>query len=134
MRGHERDVPFGGGAAAGQAFMPGPVGGPSGVNARTGTSDRSRASREECMDEQKDPSEDTQAKAETIRQAEQQFKREVRQAGGDPSPGIDFNTFIISLASSAMAHLEGGALPTGDQLEPDFQAAQQMIDILGLLE
>jgi hypothetical protein len=49
-------------------------------------------------------------------------------------PAIDFATFILSLASSALVNL--GELPAPDTgtTEKDLELAKQMIDILGMLE
>lgn len=52
-----------------------------------------------------------------------------------PEPNINFGAFVLSLAATAAIHF-------GDRLEPgaqqpgqvDLVAAEQMIDILGLLE
>jgi len=74
------------------------------------------------------------AEAVKTKHTDQQFKHEVRQAGGTPSPGIDFNTFIISLGSSALSHIDGSVLPTGEKLEINLELAQQTIDLLDMLE
>jgi hypothetical protein len=50
-------------------------------------------------------------------------------------PDISFTTFVISLASSAAMHF--GDVPDqdgGSRTEPNLEGAQQMIDILALLE
>ena len=56
---------------------------------------------------------------------------------GDPTEGnaqkIDFSSFIISLATTAMVHLGEVPVESGGQPE-DLDAASQMIDILGMLE
>lgn len=55
-----------------------------------------------------------------------------QQAGGRPA--MDFSTFIISLATSAMAYL--GEVPdpaTGKNMQ-NLEGAQQMIEILSLLQ
>jgi len=47
---------------------------------------------------------------------------------------MDFSTFVLSLASSAMIHLgivEGEDTPSG---QVDLISAKQLIDILGVLE
>ncbi len=55
----------------------------------------------------------------------------------DPTEGnaqeIDFSSFIISLATTAMVHLGEVPVESGGQPE-DLDAASQMIDILGMLE
>jgi hypothetical protein len=48
---------------------------------------------------------------------------------------ISFTAFVISLASSAAMHLGDLADPEGAQRpEPNLEGAQQMIDILALLD
>ena len=47
--------------------------------------------------------------------------------------GIDFSSFVISLATTAMVHLGEGPVDSGAPPE-DLDAAGQMIDILGMLE
>lgn len=48
--------------------------------------------------------------------------------------GIDFYTFVLSLASSAFVHLGDAPHPeTGQPAEPDLVLAQQTIDILAML-
>jgi uncharacterized protein DUF1844 len=54
----------------------------------------------------------------------------------DPSEsGINFTAFVVSLAHTAAVHF--GDIPdpvSGEQSEPNLPAAQQMIEILALLE
>ena len=47
--------------------------------------------------------------------------------------GIDFSSFVISLATTAMVHLGEGPVDSGAPPE-DLDAAGQMIDILDMLE
>lgn len=48
---------------------------------------------------------------------------------------MDFSTFVMSLASSAMVNLKQVPAPPGAEDMPlDLQAAKQIIDILGVLE
>ena len=52
----------------------------------------------------------------------------------DPGQGIDFASFLLSLATTGMVHL--GEIPepsTGQKME-DLEAAHQMIDILDILK
>lgn len=51
----------------------------------------------------------------------------------DKSPSIDFTTFILSLASSAMLNLGRMPDPTGEGGEPDLDLARQSIDLLAML-
>lgn len=50
-----------------------------------------------------------------------------------PLPEIDFGTFVMSLASSALVHL--GEVPHPDRagVEPNLPLAKQTLDILGML-
>lgn len=54
-----------------------------------------------------------------------------KPAGG--SAGIDFETFVLSLSTSAMLHL--GLMPNPDtnKPEPNLPMARQTIDILAML-
>jgi Domain of unknown function (DUF1844) len=47
---------------------------------------------------------------------------------------MDFATFILSLASSALVNLGRLPPPEGTAARPDLPAAKQIIDILGILE
>ena len=49
-------------------------------------------------------------------------------------PPLDFSTFILSLASTAMVHLGGLPRPDESAPEPDLPAAKQAIDMLNMLE
>lgn len=51
----------------------------------------------------------------------------------DRSPPIDFTTFILSLASSAMLNLGRMPDPTGEGGAPDLELARQSIDLLSML-
>ncbi len=48
-------------------------------------------------------------------------------------PSIDFGTFILSLASSAMMHMGLVPDPAGGQPEMNLEMARQTIDMLVLL-
>jgi hypothetical protein len=51
-----------------------------------------------------------------------------------PLPPMDFTTFCLSLASSAMIHLGERPHPDSDRSEPNLPLAKQSIDILALIE
>jgi hypothetical protein len=52
-----------------------------------------------------------------------------------PPPGISFAAFVLSLAHTAAVHFGDVEDPmTGARGEPNLPAAQQMIEILALLE
>ncbi len=49
--------------------------------------------------------------------------------------GITFTGFVLSLATTAAVHFGDIADPnTGERGEPNLQAAQQMIDIIAMLQ
>jgi hypothetical protein len=48
----------------------------------------------------------------------------------DDLPPLDFSTFVVSLRTSAILHLEGGPEGAGS----DLAMARQEIDLLGILE
>ncbi|MGE5244511.1 MAG: DUF1844 domain-containing protein [Betaproteobacteria bacterium] len=48
---------------------------------------------------------------------------------------LTFTAFVVSLASTAAIHLGDLADPTtGERVQPNLEGAQQMIEILGLLD
>ncbi len=47
---------------------------------------------------------------------------------------LDFSTFVLSLASSAMVNLGIVEGPESAAAQPDLAAARQLIDIIGVLE
>jgi Domain of unknown function (DUF1844) len=49
-------------------------------------------------------------------------------------PPLDFSTFVLSLASTAMVHLGQVPGPEGEDLKRDLPAAKQAIDMLSMLE
>jgi len=52
----------------------------------------------------------------------------------EPLPEINFSTFVISLSTQALMHLGEIANPISGQIDPDVQAAKQMIDMLGMIK
>jgi hypothetical protein len=49
-------------------------------------------------------------------------------------PALDFSTFVLSLASTAMVHLGQLPRPEGEAVQRDLPAAKQAIDMLNMLE
>ncbi len=49
-------------------------------------------------------------------------------------PPLDFSTFVLSLASTAMVHLGQLPRPEGEAVQRDLPAAKQAIDMLTMLE
>ncbi len=52
----------------------------------------------------------------------------------EPSSTVDFSTFVLSLASSAMLHLGRVPDPTGQNVSPNLGLARQSIDMLAMLQ
>ena len=61
-------------------------------------------------------------------------KSEERRAGRTPLPEMDFGTFVLSLASSALMHLGQMENPETGKKERNLPLAKQTIDILGVLQ
>ena len=56
-------------------------------------------------------------------------------AAGAGEPTINFASFVLSLVHTAAVHFgDVGDPSTGEHLAPNLQLAQQMIDILAMLE
>lgn len=53
---------------------------------------------------------------------------------GDTLPAIDFSTFVLSLAASAMLHMGRAPEISGEKAEKSLPIAQQTIDTLEMLE
>jgi hypothetical protein len=50
-------------------------------------------------------------------------------------PAVSFAGFVLSLATTAAVHFGDIADPgTGQRIEPDLEAAQQMIDLIAMLQ
>ena len=52
----------------------------------------------------------------------------------NPSPSVDFSTFVLSLASSAMLHLGKVPDPAGQAVAPNLLLAKQSIDMLDMIK
>ena len=53
----------------------------------------------------------------------------------DEAPALTFAAFVFSLMHTTAVHLGDAADPhTGEMAQPNLEAAQHMIDILGILE
>ena len=74
---------------------------------------------------------DTEQEKETAKQQQQETHAAEHQEG--QPPGIDFSTFVMSLASSAFYHLGDMPDPTTGQVEQNLPAVQQTIEILIML-
>src|SRR5438445_9511913 len=56
-------------------------------------------------------------------------------AGGlGSTPEITFGTFVVGLSTQALMHLGEIPDPQGGAMAPDLPAAQQLIDIIGMLQ
>ena len=67
--------------------------------------------------------------------SERGFRLEDAPSGpADPLPRIDFSTFVLSLAASAMVHMGMAPGPDGNaQKPPELAMARQIIDTLEIL-
>ncbi len=54
--------------------------------------------------------------------------------GPDPAPPIDFSSFILSLATTAMVHLGEMRDPATRERQKNLAAAKQMVDLLDMLK
>lgn len=63
-----------------------------------------------------------------------QAAREEPQKGPAASPQADFAGFILSLANTALINMGVAPDPMGGQPEVHLDGAEQMIDILGILQ
>lgn len=53
----------------------------------------------------------------------------------EPKPGLDFSTFILSLASSALIHMGEAPDPvSGEKSAANLPMAHQSIDLLAMLQ
>lgn len=59
---------------------------------------------------------------------------ETQTTGAESSSGISFLAFVLSLAHTAAVHFGDVPDPVSGASEANFPAAQQMIDILALIE
>jgi hypothetical protein len=83
-------------------------------------------------------SEEEKAKAREEEAARQQAAQEYREAAKEaaqeiPLPELTFASFIISLSSSAFAHLGDMPDPVTGEVKKNLSLAKQTIDLLGLL-
>lgn len=51
-----------------------------------------------------------------------------------PEPEVTFGAFLVGLSTQALMHLGDIADPETGQASPDLNAAQQIIDIIGMLQ
>lgn len=72
---------------------------------------------------------------ETEREAPASDSAAKAQETPGPLPPVDFSSFVLSLATSALYHMGLVADPqTGQHPEPDLPLARQTVDTLALLE
>ncbi len=92
-----------------------------------------REQRQPAQGEQPPPQKEEPPKA-SQEASQEQKEEDKRTAEKDPNQGVNFASFLLSLATTGMVHL--GEIPepgTGQQME-DLEAARQIIDILGVLK
>ncbi len=56
------------------------------------------------------------------------------KGGGRPQSGMDFSSFLLSLATTALVHLGEVADPAGGRGRTNIEAAKQMVEILAMLQ
>jgi len=79
------------------------------------------------------PKASPEEKAEASQESSQ--KEEAEPTGEqDPGQGVNFASFLLSLATTGMVHLGEIPEPSSGQKMEDLGAARQMIDILGILK
>ncbi|MEW6137208.1 MAG: DUF1844 domain-containing protein [Thermodesulfobacteriota bacterium] len=76
----------------------------------------------------------TEMKADEGRQEPPKKEREERAGKHQPPPPLDFSTFVLSLANTALLQLGLIRLPNSQEGSKDIAGARQTIDILGILE
>jgi hypothetical protein len=55
------------------------------------------------------------------------------QESNQDLPAVDFSTFLLSLAHSALVHLGEAPDPSGEKVEPNLLLARQTIDLIHIL-
>ncbi len=89
---------------------------------------------EQAPPQKEEPPKTSQEEKPEASQEPGQTEKAEPTAEQDPSQGVDFASFLLSLATTGMVHL--GEIPepgSGKKME-DLEAARQMIDILGILK
>ena len=87
---------------------------------------------QEAPPQEEEPPKASQQKKPQPEAAQEDDQKE--EANQDPGQGVNFASFLLSLATTGMVHL--GEIPepsTGQKME-DLEAAHQMIDILDILK
>ncbi len=81
--------------------------------------------------------EDERAKGEQTRSEDNKgaaTKETNKASGHTPLPEVNFETFIISLSTSALVHLGHLPEPGGDKIKMDLDLARHTIDTLAMLQ
>ncbi len=89
---------------------------------------------QEAPPQKEEPPKASQEEKPKASQEPSQTEDAKRTAEHDPSQGVNFASFLLSLATTGMVHV--GEMPepsTGQKME-DLEAARQMIDILAILK
>ncbi len=72
--------------------------------------------------------------AKTEDKPEEKPEEKPQSCGTQTLPGIDYSTFVFSLATQALCHLGEVSHPEKKCIEIDLALARQTIDIIGLLQ
>jgi hypothetical protein len=83
---------------------------------------------------QADSSKDGEAEKPTVAQATESPPETPPPADDRAFGPIDFSTFVVSLASSALVHLGDAPSPENGKLEKSLPQGKQIIDLIGLLQ
>ncbi len=70
---------------------------------------------------------------ETVRGEGFQMHHRPEKAPNRPLPAVDFNSFLLSLSSTAFIHLGELEDPTSGRRQVNLEGARQMIDIIDML-
>lgn len=91
---------------------------------RTSASDAASENRGETPKEQPEPAKQKPAESNKTQE----------QKGAGTLPELDFSALVISLATTAQVSMGNIATPQTNKPEQNLPAAQQMIDVLGMLK
>ncbi len=89
---------------------------------------------EQAPPQKEEPPKASQEEKPKASQEPSQKEEAERTAERDPSQGVNFASFLLSLATTGMVHLGEIPDPGSGQKMEDLEAARQMIDILGILK
>ena len=89
---------------------------------------------EQAPSQKEEPPKASQEEKPKASQEPSQKPKAERTAEQDPGQGVNFASFLLSLATTGMVHLGEMPEPSSGQKMEDLEAARQMIDILSILK